>query len=41
GARGWTSLYFVGADNELVRQSMETAWRNVAPRRLAIKSGDH
>ncbi len=29
GRTRWTSFYFVGADDELVRQSMETAWRNV------------
>ncbi|RVI94837.1 MmcQ/YjbR family DNA-binding protein, partial [Sinorhizobium meliloti] len=38
---GWTSFYFVGADDELVRQSMETAWRNVAPRSLVAKNGRH
>lgn len=40
GDRGWTSLYFVQADEDLVRQSMETAWRNVAPKRLAKTNGN-
>ncbi|HEV7319467.1 MAG TPA: MmcQ/YjbR family DNA-binding protein [Ensifer sp.] len=39
GDRGWTSLYFVEADEDLVRQSMETAWRNVAPKNLVKKNG--
>ncbi len=41
GARGWTSIYFVGADEELLRQSMETAWRNVAPKNLSRKNSRH
>ncbi|MFB2551000.1 MmcQ/YjbR family DNA-binding protein [Ensifer soli] len=34
GARGWTSLYFTEADGAVVRDVIERAWRNVAPRRL-------
>lgn len=41
GARGWTSLYFVDADEELIRQSLETAWRNAAPKSLVRKNGGH
>lgn len=32
GARGWTSLYFDGAQADTVRGLVETAWRNVAPK---------
>ncbi|OAP40726.1 hypothetical protein AU381_02160 [Sinorhizobium glycinis] len=41
GERGWTSLYFVDADEELIRQSLETAWRNAAPKSLVRKNGRH
>ena len=34
GAKGWTSLYFDGADGERVRPLIGTAWRDVAPRAL-------
>ena len=35
GLKGWTSLYFDGADGERVRELIDTAWRNVAPKKLA------
>lgn len=34
GAKGWTSIYFEGADQEAVEHILETAWKNVAPKRL-------
>jgi hypothetical protein len=35
GLKGWTSVYFDGADDERVRDLIGTAWRNVAPKKLA------
>ncbi len=40
GLKGWTSLYFDGADGERVRALIGTAWRNVAPKKLAAASPD-
>ncbi len=44
GARGWTSFYFVGADDELVRQSMEPhgamSRREASSPRTAVTDGD-
>lgn len=34
GAKGWTSVYFEGADQEAIERILETAWKNVAPKRL-------
>ncbi|MCF3642622.1 MmcQ/YjbR family DNA-binding protein [Rhizobium sp. TRM95111] len=34
GAKGWTSLYFDGAERATVGHIVEIAWRNVAPRTL-------
>lgn len=34
GAKGWTSIYFEGADQQAVEHILETAWKNVAPKRL-------
>lgn len=34
GLKGWTSLYFDGADGKRVRDLIGTAWRNVAPKKL-------
>lgn len=34
GEKGWTSVYFTQANEDLIHTSMETAWRNVAPKRL-------
>lgn len=31
GHKGWTSLYFAGAEPETVRHIVETAWRNASP----------
>lgn len=38
GAKGWTSLYFDGADGTRVRELIGTAWRNVAPKKLVAAS---
>ncbi|MBN9052397.1 MAG: hypothetical protein BGO06_04095 [Shinella sp. 65-6] len=38
GQKGWTSLYFDDADGERVRALIGTAWRNVAPKKLAAAS---
>ena len=38
GLKGWTSLYFDGADGERVRDLIGTAWRNVAPKKLVRAS---
>lgn len=35
GAKGWTSLWFDGAERETVGHIVEIAWRNVAPKTLA------
>jgi len=34
GARGWTSVYFAEADEGIIDQAMEIAWRNVATKTL-------
>ncbi len=31
GEKGWTSVYFIDADEDIIGSVMETAWRNVAP----------
>lgn len=38
GSKGWTSLYFDGADAARVRELIDTAWRNVAPKKLVAAS---
>jgi hypothetical protein len=38
GLKGWTSLYFDGADAARVRELIDTAWRNVAPKKLVAAS---
>ena len=38
GQKGWTSIYFDGADGERVRDLIGTAWRNVAPKTLVTAS---
>lgn len=35
GRKGWTSLDFTEADAARVRELIDTAWRNVAPKTLA------
>ncbi|MDO9417336.1 MmcQ/YjbR family DNA-binding protein [Pararhizobium sp.] len=35
GLKGWTSVYFEGAEHEVVARILRTAWRNVAPKSLA------
>ncbi|QRM56856.1 MmcQ/YjbR family DNA-binding protein [Sinorhizobium sp. BG8] len=39
GAKGWTSLYFDSAEHDTISGIVETAWRNVAPKRLRAASG--
>jgi hypothetical protein len=34
GLKGWTSLHFDGAEKATVQHILETAWRNVAPKKL-------
>jgi hypothetical protein len=34
GRRGATSILLKAADKEVVRQAIEAAWRNTAPKRL-------
>jgi len=38
GRKGWTSVYFDGAEGERVRELIAAAWRNVAPKRLVASS---
>ena len=35
GEKGWTSVWFMDADEDIIDHVMETAWRNVAPKTLA------
>ena len=35
GLRGWTTLHLDRCDETTARMAVETAWRNVAPKRLA------
>lgn len=35
GRKGWSWLYLRDAKAAIVRDALETAWRNVAPKRLA------
>ena len=37
GAKGWTSLWFDGAERAAVGHIVEIAWRNVAPKALAAE----
>ncbi len=32
GLKGWTSVYFIDADDGIIAHVMDTAWRNVAPK---------
>ncbi len=34
GEKGWTSVWFTDADEEIIDHVMDTAWRNVAPKTL-------
>ena len=34
GLKGWTSVYFMDADDGIISHVMDTAWRNVAPKSL-------
>ncbi|OJF95888.1 MmcQ/YjbR family DNA-binding protein [Pararhizobium antarcticum] len=34
GVKGWTSVWFTQASEDLIHSVMETAWRNVAPKSL-------
>lgn len=34
GEKGWTSVWFADADEDIIDHVMETAWRNVAPKNL-------
>ena len=40
GLKGWTSLYFDGAEGERVQALIGTAWRNVAPKTAAAPGPD-
>lgn len=34
GLKGWTSVYFADAEDDIIAHVMDTAWRNVAPKDL-------
>jgi|UPI00056809AC hypothetical protein len=34
GEKGWTSVWFMDADEDIIEHVMDTAWRNVAPKTL-------
>ncbi|HMP04084.1 MAG TPA: MmcQ/YjbR family DNA-binding protein [Gemmatales bacterium] len=39
GRRGYTLVHFAAADEASVRQALDLAWRNVAPKRLIQAAG--